>query len=169
MRFSHLFHNKYARLVGIAGLIVFFDQVSKALVLQKMTLYQSIPVVRGFFNITHIQNPGGAFGFLASQDSTLRSFVFIMVSSLALGLVFYFYKKTPQSHPILASAFALIFGGAIGNLIDRVRFGKVIDFLDFFIGSYHWPAFNVADSAITVGIVIYIFSLLLGKLPDSSG
>jgi signal peptidase II len=76
------------------------------------------------------------------------------------------YKKTPATHPLLASGFALIFGGAIGNLIDRVRFGKVIDFLDFFIGNLHWPAFNIADSAISVGITIFAVHLVLKKMPD---
>ena len=72
----------------------------------------------------------------------------------AFGLILYFYKKTPSSQPFLATGFALIFGGAIGNLIDRVRFGNVVDFLDFYLGNYHWPAFNVADSAITCGMKV---------------
>ncbi|MGD8293829.1 MAG: signal peptidase II, partial [Desulfobacterales bacterium] len=91
---------------------------------------------------------------------------FLFISSLAVGLIFYFYKKTPSSQPILATGFALIFGGAIGNLIDRIRFGNVVDFLDFYIGNHHWPAFNVADSAITIGISIFIFHLLLKKVPE---
>ena len=158
--------HKYIKLLTIAGLIIAADQFTKALILYYMPLHSSIPVIPGFFNLTHINNPGGAFGFLANQSSLLRNIIFLFISSLAVCLVFWFYKKTPPSHPLLASGFALIFGGAIGNLIDRIRFGKVVDFLDFFIGNLHWPAFNIADSAISIGIVIFASHLLLKKLPD---
>jgi signal peptidase II len=92
--------------------------------------------------------------------------LFGLISSLAVGLIFYFYRNTPKTHPLLATGFALIFGGALGNLIDRVRFGKVVDFLDFYLGSYHWPAFNIADSAITVGVAIFLIHLVFKKLPE---
>jgi signal peptidase II len=130
-----------------------------------MPLYQSIPVVEGFFNLTHIQNPGGAFGFLSDQSPFIRKTFFLVISSVVAVLIFFFYRNTPASHRFLSAAFALIFGGAIGNLIDRFRFGKVIDFLDFYVAQYHWPAFNVADSAITVGIVILGFHLVFKQMP----
>jgi signal peptidase II len=82
-----------------------------------------------------------------------------------MGLIVYFYHQTPRSHPYLSAALAMIFGGAVGNLIDRLRFGEVVDFLDVHLGAYHWPAFNVADSAITVGIAIFILHVVLGKMP----
>ena len=158
--------SKYGRLLLIAGTIVITDQITKAVVLAKMALYQSIIVIPGFFSLTHIHNPGGAFGFLAQQDSTVRIAVFLVASTVAIGLIFMFYRQIPRSHPVLASGLALIFGGAIGNLIDRLRFGKVIDFLDFYIGNMHWPAFNVADSAITVGVAIFLVHLVFRKLPE---
>ncbi len=158
---------KYIKLARIAGIIIILDLISKAIILSKMPLYHSIPVIPGFFSITHIQNPGGAFGLLASQSSSVRYIFFIVVSSLAICLIFFFYKNTPKTHPLLATSFAMIFGGAIGNLIDRFRFGKVVDFLDFYISNYHWPAFNVADSAITIGIGIFIYHILFNKLPNS--
>jgi signal peptidase II len=161
-----VFNSKYMRLACVAGLIVIVDQITKALILKSMPLYHSVPVIPGFFNITHIQNPGGAFGFLANQSSNLRTIVFLLISSLAVGLIFWFYKNTPKTHPWLANAFAMIFGGAIGNLIDRIRFGKVVDFLDIYLGDLHWPAFNIADSAISIGIAIFIFHLLFKKLPE---
>ena len=161
-----IFNSKYSLLTGVAGLIVIADQITKALILKSMPLYQSVQVIPGLFNITHIQNPGGAFGFLANQSSNVRTVVFLLISSLAVGLIFWFYKNTPKTHPWLATAFAMIFGGAIGNLIDRIRFGKVVDFLDFYIGDLHWPAFNVADSAISVGIAVFIIHLLFKKLPE---
>jgi len=157
---------KYGRLLVIAGTIVIADQITKAVVLAKMALYQSIIIIPGFFNLTHIQNPGGAFGFLAQQDSTIRIAVFLVASTLAIGLIFLFYRQIPRSHPVLAASLALIFGGAIGNLIDRLRFGKVVDFLDFYIGNLHYPAFNVADSAITVGVTIFLGHLVFRKLPE---
>jgi signal peptidase II len=81
-------------------------------------------------------------------------------------VIFLLYKNTPKTHSLLAAGFALIFGGAAGNLIDRIRFGKVVDFLDFYIGNLHWPAFNIADSAITIGIAIFIFHILFKKMPE---
>ena len=158
--------NKYIKLVVFAGIIVLLDQVTKALIIDHISFNQTIPVMRGFFNITHIHNPGGAFGLMADLSPALRSIIFLFISSLAVGLIFYFYKKTPPNYPGLAAAFALIFGGAIGNLIDRLRFGFVIDFLDFYFGNLHWPAFNVADSAISVGIGIFVFHLLFKKMPE---
>jgi signal peptidase II len=150
----------------IAGLVVLLDQATKLLVLAKMPLYHSIVVIEGFFNLTHIRNPGGAFGFMAGGSQGIRNLLFVGVSIVAMGLIVYFYRSTPKTVPYLASALAMIFGGAIGNLIDRLRFGEVVDFLDVYVGAYHWPAFNVADSAITVGVTIFIVHLVLGKMPE---
>jgi signal peptidase II len=163
---SDVKHDKYLKLVAIAGLIVILDQITKAVIRNTLTLYHSITVIPGFFNITYILNPGGAFGFMANKSPFLRNLLFILLSSLAVCLIFYFYKHTPKKYSLLSTCFALILGGALGNLIDRIRFGKVVDFLDFYIASYHWPAFNVADSAITVGITIYVFHLVFKKMPE---
>ncbi|HSO19764.1 MAG TPA: signal peptidase II [Desulfosarcina sp.] len=150
----------------IVGLVVVLDQVTKWLVLAKLPLYHAVAVIPGFFNLTHIRNPGGAFGFMAGGSQGLRNLLFIGVSMAAMGLIAYFYRNTPRSHPWLAASLAMIFGGAVGNLIDRLRFGEVVDFLDVYIGTAHWPAFNVADSAITVGITIFIAHAVLGKMPE---
>jgi len=157
--------SKYIKLVCIAGSVVIIDQISKAVVSGAIPLYTSISVIPGFFNLCHIQNPGGGFGFLSNHSPILQKIVFVFFSSLAAGLIFYFYKKTPDTHPFLASGLALIFGGAIGNLIDRIRFGTVVDFLDVYIKNLHWPVFNAADSAVTVGVGIFIFHLLFNKMP----
>jgi len=153
----------YGRLLLIAGLVVLADQATKLLVAHTLPLYQSQAVIPGFFNLTHIHNPGGAFGFLAGQGVVVRRLVFVCMSGAAAALVFWFYRQTPPGQRWLSFGLALIFGGALGNLIDRVRMGKVIDFLDVYIGRWHWPAFNVADSAITVGILIFVVHLLLVK------
>lgn len=161
---------QWARLGGIAGLVILLDQVTKALVLNYLPLYRhsgdSISLIPGFFNLTHIQNPGGAFGLLANQSPQIRTLLFMGVSTLAVFLLLYFYFSTPPTHRWLSSAFAAILGGAVGNLIDRFRFGYVVDFLDFFVRGWHWPAFNVADSAITVGITIFIIHLVFNKMPE---
>jgi signal peptidase II len=158
--------NKYIRLVIIGGCVVVVDQITKLLILKYLPFHRNIAIIAGFFDIVHINNPGGAFGLLANLSPQWRTLIFLFISSLAVGLIFYFYIKTPQSHPWLAAGFALIFGGAIGNLIDRLRFGFVIDFLDFYIAKHHWPAFNIADSAITVGLAIFVIHILLKKIPD---
>lgn len=154
------------KLLVIAGVVLILDQTTKLIITRSLGLYEELAVIPGFFNIVHTLNPGGAFGFLAGFDSNLRHIFFIVVSILALGLVFYFYRTTPGTHRFLSVGFALIFGGAVGNLVDRFRFGKVVDFLDFYVANWHWPAFNVADSAITAGIGIFVFHLLFGKMPD---
>lgn len=157
---------KYAKLILVSGLVVLADQISKSLILKHLPTHRSISIIAGFFDITHIRNPGGAFGLMANVSPAARTVVFMFISSLAVGLILYFYSKTPRRYALLATGFALIFGGAIGNLIDRFRFGNVVDFLDFYLGSLHWPAFNIADSAITAGIFIFIFHLLFKKMPE---
>jgi len=165
MSFAKL-RTKYQKLAVVAGAVIVFDQITKAAILSTLPLYRSVSIVPGFFSLTHLQNPGGAFGFLATQSSQVRSVIFLLISSLAVGLIFYFYRNTPKTYPLLATGFALIFGGALGNLIDRVRYGKVVDFLDFYIGDVHWPAFNIADSAISVGVAIFLFHIAFRKLPE---
>jgi len=153
-------------LLLVVGGVVALDQLTKAIVQNTVPLYSSVAVIPGFFNITHVHNPGGAFGFLAGASDVVRTIMFLVVSLLAVALILWFFIKTPATHRWLAAGFALILGGAAGNLIDRVRFGKVIDFLDVYVGDLHWPAFNVADSAITVGIGIFVLHLFFKKLPE---
>lgn len=146
-------------------MVVLADQATKLLVLNKMPLFKSIVVIPGFFNITHVHNPGGAFGFLARNGSPWRHWMFLAAAVVALSMILYFYHQTPKTHPLLGLGLALIFGGAIGNLIDRLRFGEVIDFLDFYVAHLHWPTFNVADSAVTVGVGIFVLHILFKKMP----
>ncbi len=156
---------KYLYFGAVAGLITIMDQVSKAIVLLKMPEYKSIPILPGFFYLTHVHNPGGAFGFMAQSNSPWRHWLFLAAAVFALGMILYFYHQTPKSYPYMGLALALIFGGAVGNLIDRVRFGEVVDFLDFYLGPVHWPTFNVADSAVTVGVGVFILHLVFKKMP----
>lgn len=157
---------KYISFFIIAGLVIIIDQVTKISIIDRIDLHQTVQIIPGFLNLTHVHNPGGAFGFLASNSSFLRPLVFYGAAVFALVLIFYFFYKTPESFRFLTAALSMVFGGAVGNLIDRFRMGFVIDFLDVYVGKYHWPAFNVADSAITVGVVIFILHIVTNKLPD---
>ncbi len=152
-------------IIVVTGLTLALDQASKFLILKYLSTYETIKIIPGFFNITRIHNPGGAFGFLAGQAHEVRVAMFILVSLMAAGFILYLYIKTPQRHSFLLTGLALIFGGALGNLADRIRSGTVVDFLDFHINSLHWPAFNVADSAISVGMAVLMFHILFKKVP----
>ena len=159
--------NRYTRLLLIAGTVCLVDQLVKALIVATVPIHQTIPVIPGFFNLTHIYNPGGAFGFLAASPSELRHLFFLISSMAAMGLVFFLYVKTPPGQGLLEVGLSLIMGGAVGNILDRIRLGKVIDFLDLYIKNLHWPAFNVADSAITIGIGLFIYHLIFKDLNRS--
>ena len=145
----------FITLVLVAGL----DQFSKWYITSTMSLHASYPVIDGFFNITYIRNPGAAFGFLANAAPLFRSGFLIVVSTAAIVMVLYYLARNRSDGVLLTGALSLITGGAAGNLIDRIRFGNVVDFLDVYIGSYHWPAFNVADSAISIGAVLLVVEM----------
>jgi signal peptidase II len=146
------------RWLSLAALVLLADQATKWLVLQTMPLGEVIPIT-GFFNLVHVRNPGAAFSFLADAGGWQRwLFAFFAVGVSAVLIVM--MRKAPGQR-LFCFAAALIIGGAIGNLIDRLVFGEVIDFLDFFWNQWHWPAFNLADSAITVGAVVMILDELL--------
>jgi len=143
--------------------IVGLDQLTKWYISSTMPLHASYPVIDGFFNITCIRNPGAAFGFLANAAPLFRSAFLIVVSAAAIGMILWFLARDRSAGPLLITSLSLITGGAAGNLIDRVRFGNVVDFLDLYIGAWHWPAFNVADSAISVGAVLLIVEMFRRK------
>ncbi|MHB1379626.1 MAG: signal peptidase II [Desulfurivibrionaceae bacterium] len=141
--------------------VVVFDQLTKGLVMAYFGLYELLPVIPGLFNLTYLTNTGAAFGMLAGAQTIWRQVFFVGVAALALGVMAFSYRQFRNQGKIFAHAIGLIAGGAVGNLIDRLRFGAVVDFLDFYIGSHHWPAFNVADSAICVGVGLFILGSLL--------
>ncbi len=146
----------------IATLVVVLDQLSKAIILANFQLYEVRAVIPGFFNLVYVQNPGAAFSFLAEVDSPWRHYFFVVVSLGAVaGLSWYYFScRTGIGAKKAAFAVGLLAGGAVGNLIDRIRLGVVTDFLDFYYDSWHWPAFNVADSAICVGAgLLVIFNI----------
>jgi len=138
----------------LSGLVLALDQLSKLAVIDRLTAYVDVIPVTGFFNLVHVHNTGAAFSLFADQPGWQRGF-FVTVALVASGIIVYLLRKT-AGRRVFSVALALILGGAIGNLIDRALYGHVIDFLDVYVGAWHWPAFNVADSAITVGAVLLI-------------
>jgi signal peptidase II len=158
--------SKSTRIVVLVAVIVAFDQLTKFIVDRSMPLHHSIPIIEGFFSLTYVRNTGAAFGIFAGSAELFRRPFLILVSVVAIGFIVVMLKRLRDSEKWLVTALAFILGGAIGNLIDRVLYGEVIDFLDCFWGSYHWPAFNVADSFITVGVTITLFILIKAKDRD---
>ncbi len=155
--------NRFLFLTLIGGGIIILDQFTKHHIQKALRLHESVVVIEDFFSLTYIRNPGAAFGFFATQTAQFRSVFFLTVSAVALTLLIFFFLQAPKDDVWAFIAISLLFGGAIGNLLDRLRIGEVVDFLDFYIGQFHWPAFNVADSAITVGISLLMVSLFLQK------
>jgi signal peptidase II len=142
--------------ITIVGLVV--DQATKLYVDRVMALHQSIPVIDGLFNFTYLRNRGAAFSFLS--DTSWRLPFFIVVTLVAAVVIVVALKKMRDDQKLAHASLAMIFSGAIGNLIDRIRLGEVIDFLDVYWKSHHWPAFNVADSLICVGVALIVLDML---------
>ena len=150
----------------MTGAIILFDQLTKQQIMQTMRLHESIPVIPNLFSLTYIRNPGAAFGLLAGSSNAFRMVFFGLTSIFALGLLGTILLRMPEEDWVGRISVTGILGGAIGNLIDRLRFGEVIDFLDVYIENYHWPAFNVADSAITIGVIFLIIHFAFEKRAD---
>ena len=141
------------RVLFFSAIIVIADQISKSIVKYSMHLYESIPAIPGFFHLTYVVNKGMAFGIDLPIGIGIFSFLSIIISCF---LVFILWRER-ENISLVRIALALILGGAIGNLIDRILFSEVVDFLDFMIGDYHWYIFNIADSAVTVGIILMLW------------
>ncbi len=158
--------SKWIFLAGIVLAVGVLDQATKALIAAWLPQNGSVTIIPGFFNLVHVKNPGGAFGFLSGQYSDVKRLFFLAGTLVAAGMLLHLFRKLPGGFPVLRAGVALILGGAAGNFMDRVRCGEVLDFLDFYWKEFHWPAFNVADSAVTVGAGIFLFHLLFRKIPD---
>ena len=140
------------------------DQVTKFWVTLHIPLHYSIAVVDGLFSITHIRNSGVAFGLFAGYQSEYKALFFIVVSTIAIIAILSIFHQLPGFKKAARAGLILIFSGAIGNLIDRIVHKEVIDFIDIFYNGTHWPAFNVADACITVGVGFMLFDLIFGDL-----
>ncbi len=149
----------------IAALVLFFDREAKWLVAREIQLHDTIPVIPGFFRLTHVENRGAAFGLFADSPSEWKIAVLVLFSIVALAIVLVLLWRNSHAMRTTGIGLALILGGALGNLWDRLLSGKVVDFLLFYVGQYQWPAFNVADSAIVVGAGLLILEILFSKAP----
>jgi signal peptidase II len=144
----------------IALAVAALDQATKLIVSHTIDLYETVPVIPGLVDLVYVRNRGMAFGLLNRPGENTAFYLITAGTVLALVLLIFWLRKIAGEHPKTGLALALIIGGAIGNLIDRIRLHEVIDFVDVHVKSFHWPAFNAADSAITVGTVWLVFMLL---------
>lgn len=145
----------------IAAVVLALDQATKAWVLQNLPGTPPLTVIPGFFNLTFSRNTGGVFGLLAGEPSFGRRAFFVGATAIALGVIVVFLHRWGRESRLLTVSLALVAGGAIGNLVDRLRFGSVVDFIDWYWRSHHWYTFNIADSAISTGAVLLIAHSLL--------
>ena len=157
---------KYRLVLTVSGLVLVLDQITKILVDKVMPLHRTIEIIPNFAALTYLRNTGAAFGILAGERSLYRVGFFVAVSILALGCILYLLKLTRPEKRLTLVSLSLILGGAIGNMVDRLRLGEVIDFILLHYYDLHWPAFNVADSAISIGVVLLIIQMIRQKSAD---
>ncbi len=149
----------------VALLVVAVDQVTKSIVEHTMALHETIPVLPSFA-LTYVRNTGAAFGMLSGAPASLRLPLFIVVTAVAMWALISYLRATPTHRRMLVWALGGILGGAVGNFICRMRYGEVVDFFHLYWGEWSWPMFNVADSAITVGVVLVLLESLRSDAPD---
>ena len=155
-------NNRFSRAVWVVIAVGVFvgDQVSKAMVEASIPVHSTVPVFPHFLNLVHTNNPGAAFGLFSESPSVWRTVLLIVVSSLLLAMVIGIMWRHHQLHWEAGVGLALILGGALSNLFDRIRFGRVVDFVDVYVRAYHWYTFNLADASIVVGAGFLVFQLL---------
>ena len=149
---------RYRILFAFAALVAAADQLTKLLVTLHLPQHRSVPVIPGFFDLVHIHNRGAAFGFLNSPDIEWQFWLFLGATAFALWAIMVLTRNA-RHDPLLFGGLGLILGGAVGNFVDRLRYRAVLDFLDFYIADWHWPAFNVADAGICVGAFLACIAL----------
>jgi signal peptidase II len=148
------------RSVAIVAGVVVLDRITKLYIQRNFSPWDTKPVIAGFFNIVHAENPGAAFGFLSESTSQWRSLLLVGVSLAVMAIIArMLFRPSSKNSPLLETALALVLGGATGNMLDRLFRGTVTDFLQFFFGSYEFPSFNAADSAITVGACLLLIDM----------
>jgi signal peptidase II len=150
--------------------IVLLDQGTKALVVRSLALHEYVPLIDGLLSLSHVRNRGAAFGFLSDWDIPYQSALLSTLSVLALLAIALYFLRLPAAARLPRLALALVLGGAAGNLIDRVRLGYVVDFVHVYWRQHQWPDFNVADSAITVGVTLLVLDILRspGEAPEGA-
>ena len=163
MKFS--IHKKYPLTIVVSLSVIILDQCTKYLIIKSFALHQSLDLIEHYLTIVHIRNKGIAFGLLAEQGGGTRTIFLIITSLFAIAFIFYLLSSLKDRQTYATVTLALILGGAIGNLIDRMRWGEVVDFIYVHWYQYYWPAFNCADSAISIGLVLLIIGIFTKKFP----
>lgn len=149
----------------ISLIVIALDQLSKFWVIRKMALYNTIDIIPGFFRLFHIRNTGAVWGLLDRGNSTI-TLVLTILSLAAFAVMLWLFHKTDRACVLDLAALSMIMGGALGNIIDRIRFGYVVDFIELYHKTYHFPTFNIADSSLTVGVTLLIISILFKRCPE---
>jgi signal peptidase II len=157
LRESTIYRGGY---LAVSLAVLFLDQWTKGIITRTMEVHQSRSIIPNLFDLTYVRNSGAAFGLFASVDSSLKAILLNSVAVIVFLIVSAYALRSSHRSVRLQVGLALILGGAVGNLLDRVRFGYVVDFLDFAISGHHWPAFNVADSAICIGVALLFLDML---------
>jgi signal peptidase II len=152
---------KYSTLFILTGVITVADQVIKLIIQAYLLPNHGVAVISGFFNLVNVQNPGGAFGLLARFNPAAARPFFLIVTAVFVAAIIFYYGRIPVRRRFFRFGMTFILGGAVGNLMDRLRQSYVVDFLDFNVGGYHWPAFNLADISITTGAIMFLISTVL--------
>lgn len=163
MKFS--IHKKYLLTIVVSLSVIILDQCTKYLIIKSFALHQSFDLIEHYLTIVYIRNKGIAFGLLAGQGSETRVVLLVVASLLAIAFIVYLLSGLKGKQTYATVTLSLILGGALGNLIDRIRWGEVVDFIDVHWYHYHWPAFNCADSAISIGLVLLIIGMFTKKFP----
>ncbi|MGE4535872.1 MAG: signal peptidase II [Desulfovibrio sp.] len=153
--------------IPLALVLIVLDQAAKLWIVGNMTLYTTRQVIPGFFNIVYVLNRGAAFGFLNRNDIQWQTYFFFAATALAVLIIFHLLRMASPDNKLLIIGLGSILGGAVGNLIDRIKTGEVVDFLDFYYKGYHWPAFNVADIAIFLGSLALLAAFYRMRRPAS--
>jgi signal peptidase II len=148
--------DKYGVMVVGTVVSLLLDQLTKALVITHFPRDASVSIIPGFFDLYHAHNLGAAFGILKGNPIGF----FLVVSALAVGFIVYYFVRIERHHLLLATSLSLILGGALGNMLDRIRHGFVVDFLRFYLGDYSWPTFNMADVTIVVGVFVFAVDMI---------
>lgn len=159
----------FGRFFCVAGGLLALDQVLKYLVDSSLRPGESVVLIPGFASISYVRNTGAAFGILAEMRGPWASLFFVAVTALVLFIVLLVYRGLSPSRSLPLLALPVVFGGGAGNLIDRLRYGEVIDFMDLYVNGYHWPAFNLADASISVGVGLLLLDMLRGRPPKQAG
>ena len=159
-------YKKYFLTTFVSLSVIILDQCTKYFIVKSFALHQSLDIIKHFVAIVYARNKGIAFGLLSGQASGTRTILLIITSLLAIAFIFYLLSSLKGKQTYANITLSLILGGAIGNLIDRIRWGEVVDFIDLHWYHYHWPAFNCADSAISIGLVLLLIGIITKKFPS---